>query len=321
MKLKVVIPGGRGQIGTILSRAFVRDGHEVLVLSRTPGHGVTSGVRELAWDGRTLGPWAAELEGADVLLNLAGRSVNCRYTEANRREIFDSRIDSTRVLAAAVHAATRPPKVWLQASTATYYAHRFDAANDERTGILGGDEPNLPDTWKFSLEVAAAWEQAVMERGRLASTRVVFLRTAIAMSPDRGGAFDYLLRLVRYGLGGPAGNGRQYLSWIHDEDLIRAVNWIIQRDHLSGPINLASPFPIPHAEFMRGLRRAWGIPVGLPAFRPLLEIGCFLLRTESELILKSRRVVPGLLLEDGFQFKFPEWETAARDLCARWRGK
>ena len=316
--MKIIIPGGRGQIGAFLTRALVRDGHEVVVFSRNPRPSSDRGVRDIAWDGRSIGAWVKELEGADVLLNLAGRSVNCRYGPDKRREIFDSRVDSTRILAEAVRTASRPPRAWLQASTATYYAHRYDAPNDETTGLLGGDE-DMPDTWRFSLEVASAWERAVTEGGPLPSTRVVYMRTSIAMSPDRGGAFDYMLNLVRRGLGGQAGNGRQYVSWIHDQDLVRAVKWIIEREHLSGPINLAAPNPLPNAEFMRAFRKAWGIPIGLPAMEWMVEVGCFLLRTESELILKSRRVVPRRLLEDGFQFEFPEWGPAAQDLCARWR--
>jgi uncharacterized protein (TIGR01777 family) len=258
------------------------------------------------------------LDGADVVINLTGRSVNCRYHAQNRREIMDSRVDSTRVIGEALTKAKQPPRVWLQASTATIYEHRFDAPNDEITGILGGWEPDAPDTWSFSIDVAKAWEQAAYEAGTWPRTRLVLLRSAITMSPDRGGPFDMLLRLARFGLGGPNGNGLQYVSWIHETDFIRAVYWLIEHESLSGPVNLASPNPLPNANFMRELRRAWGTPFGLPSTEWMLEVGAFFLRTETELILKSRRVVPTRLLQDGFVFQFPDWSQAAHDLCAQW---
>ena len=233
---------------------------------------------------------------------------------------MDSRVLSTRVVGEAIAQCSVPPKVWLQASTATIYAHRFDAANDEATGIIGGNEPNLPDTWKFSYDVATAWEKTLNE-ANTPNTRKVLLRSAVTFSPDSGGVFAFLLRLVRFGLGGTNGNGKQYVSWIHDADFVRAVYWLIQHTEIDGVVNLAAPNPIPNAEFMRTLRRAWGMPVGLPATEWMLEIGTWLLRTESELVLKSRRVVPGRLREHGFEFKFLTWDAAVADLCQRWRNR
>jgi len=313
--MKVVIPGGTGQVGTLLARHLQRKGHEVIVLSRRPG---PAPWRVVSWDARTLGAWQDELDGADAVVNLAGRSVNCRYNAHNRREILESRVNSTRVVGEAISGAKRPPPVWLQASTATIYAHRYDAPNDEATGILGGSEPNVPDTWRFSIVVARSWERA-LEEATTPATRKVALRTAMVMSPDRGGVFDVLLNLVRHGLGGRAGNGRQYVSWIHFQDFLSAIEWLLERDDFSGPVNLAAPNPLPNAEFMRALRRAWGIGFGLPATEWMLEIGAFFLKTETELILKSRRVVPGRLLENGFTFPFPAWPEAAQDLCRQWR--
>ena len=310
--MKIVIPGGSGQVGTVLSRAFARDGHEVVVLSRRPA---TQRWRTVVWDGATVGEWAQELEGADAAINLAGRSVNCRYNEANRREILDSRLQSTRAVGEAVARCARPPRVWLQASTATIYAHRFDAANDERTGILGGDEPGAPDTWRFSIDVARAWEAAFRD-AVVPGTRKVALRSAITMSPDAGGPFDALLGLVRCGLGGPAGDGRQFVSWVHHDDFTRAVYWLIDRDGFEGVVNLAAPEPLPNADFMRELRRAWGMPVGLPSSGWMLDLGAALMRTETELILKSRRVVPARLLDEGFEFRYTRWADAARNLVA-----
>lgn len=309
--MKIVIPGGSGQVGTILARAFHRDGYEVVVLSRRPS---ALPWRTVAWDGVTLGPWVVELEGAEAVINLAGRSVNCRYGAANRRLITESRVRSTEVVGRAIAQAVQPPKVWLQASTATIYAHRYDAANDEATGVIGGTEPNLPDTWKFSIDVATAWEKAA-EEVVTPATRKVLLRSAIVMSPDPGGAFDVLSKLVSLGLGGPAGDGRQYVSWIHEADFVAAVRWLIEHDDFSGAVNLAAPNPLPNREFMGELRKAMGARVGLPASRWMLELGAIFLRTETELLLKSRRVVPGRLSSAGFGFRFPVWCAAARDLC------
>jgi uncharacterized protein len=313
--VKIVIPGGSGQVGTVLARAFAGDGHEVVILSRS---GAAAAGRAVHWDATSLGPWAQELEGTDVVVNLAGRSVNCRYNEANRRAIMDSRVESTRVLGQAIAQAQRPPRVWLQSSTATIYAHRYDAPNDERTGRLGGDEPDLPDTWRFSTDVARAWERA-LDEADTPNTRKVAMRTAIVLGPDRGGIFDVLLGLVRRGVGGTAGDGRQYISWIHDEDLVAALYFLIERDDLDGAINVAAPEPLPNAEFMRALRQAWGTRVGLPATAWMLELGAVFMRTETELILKSRRVAPGRLLDAGFAFRHPSWPEAARSLCAAWR--
>jgi uncharacterized protein len=313
--MKAVIPGGSGQVGAILSRAFQKAGHEVVVFSRKPD---AQTWRVVAWDAENLGAWADELEGADVVINLAGRSVNCRYNEQNRRLIKESRINSTRVLGKAIARATRPPRLWLQASTATIYAHRYDAPNDETSGLVGGLEPDAPDTWRFSIDVATSWEQALNE-AVVPHTRKVLLRSAITLSPDRGGAFEVLLNLVRRGLGGRAGDGRQYVSWIHDEDFIRAIFWLIEHEEVSGAVNLSSPNPLPNREFMGILRQAAGVSIGLPATQWMLEIGAVFLRTETELILKSRRVIPKRLLDAGFTFQFPNWTQAARDLCDRWR--
>ena len=312
--MKIVIPGGSGQVGTNLARAYSLSGHEVIVLSREP---TNAPWRVVKWDAETLGDWTSELEEADAVINLAGRSVNCRYNDQNRRLIKESRVKSTQIVGRAIAQASHPPRVWLQASTATIYAHRYDEANDEATGILGGSESNSPDTWRFSIDVATSWERALNESAA-PHTRKVLLRSAIIMSPDRGGAFDMLLRLVRYGLGGRAGNGKQYVSWIHDYDFVGAVSWLIEHDELEGPVNLAAPNPIPNLEFMRTLRAAWGISFGLPANAWMLEIGARVLQTETELVLKSRRVIPARLLQAGFVFQFPNWMEAARGLCARW---
>jgi uncharacterized protein (TIGR01777 family) len=311
--MRVVIPGGTGQVGTLLARALHAEGHDVVVLSRTPR---PAPWRVAAWDAKSVGAWTAELEGADAVVNLAGRSVNCRDHAANRRAILESRVDSTRAVGQAIAGCSQPPRVWLQMSTATLYAHRFDAANDEETGIIGGREPGVPETWRFSIDVATAWEQAARATAT-PRTRLVLMRTAMVMSPDRGGVFDTLLGLVRRGLGGRAGDGRQFVSWIHELDFVRAVTFLIADESLAGPVNVAAPEPLSNAEFMRAIREAWGVRFGLPAQEWMLALGAWAMRTETELILKSRRVVPGRLVERGFAFAYSTWPAAVRELCGR----
>lgn len=310
--MKVVIPGGSGQVGTVLARALRADGHDVVVIGRSGANG------QVAWDGQTVGAWAGELDGADAVINLAGRSVNCRYSEANRRAMMSSRVDSTRAVGLAIARAVRPPRVWLQMSTATIYAHRFDAPNDEATGRIGGDEPDVPASWRHSIEIGKAWERAQTDAATPA-TRKVAMRAAMVMSPDRGGIFDVLLGLTRRGLGGAIAGGRQWMSWIHARDFVRAVALLIARDDISGPVNVAAPEPMPQRDFMAALRAASGTRIGLPATAWMASIGAFFLRTETELVFKSRRVVPGRLRDAGFTFEFPTWPAAAADLVASWR--
>ncbi len=310
--MKILLPGGSGYVGTLLARNFHARGHDVTVLSRTLQ---PAAWRVLKWDGVTLGDWACEVNGADVVINLAGRSVNCRYNARNRQDILDSRVKSTNVVGEAIQRAQQQPSVWLQMSTATIYAHRYDVPNDECNGLIGGSEVGAPDTWRFSIDVAKAWENAA-NKIDVRPTRKVLLRTAMVMSPESGGVFDALCRLVKFGLGGPVAGGHQYVSWIHHHDFVRAIDWLIDHPELHGPINLSSPNPLPFATFMRALRHACRVSVGLPATRWMLEMGALLLQTETELILKSRRVVPGKLLHSGFQFDFAEWTQAARELCA-----
>ena len=318
--LRIVLPGGSGQVGRMLSRYFQESGHQVTVLTRLPYAEVWQTVR---WDGETIGPWTEYLEGADVCINLAGQSVNCRYNAANRAAIYNSRIRSTQVLGEAIGALADPPRVWLNASTATIYRHALDRSMDETSGELGGDEwitprRRAPKSWNFSVRVAKDWEAAFFA-APTPRTRKIALRSAITFSPVSGNAFAVLSNLVRVGLGGTQGNGRQFVSWIHELDFARAVAFLIARDDLEGVVNLASPNPMPNREFMADLRDAWGIPNGLPAPAPLIELAALFLRTESELVLKSRRVVPGRLLQAGFDFQFPAWPEAAADLVDRWR--
>lgn len=313
--MRVVIPGGSGQVGRILARHFQTNGHEVVVLSRKPAR---EPWRTVVWDAKTVGNWTEEINGADTVINLTGRSVNCRYNDDNRREIKQSRIKSTQLLGQVIDSVSNPPRVWMNASTATIYRHALDRPMDEATGEIGGDEPNAPSTWKFSIDVATSWEEAFFAT-QTPRTRKIALRSAMTMSPDRGGIFDTLLGLVRRGLGGTCGSGRQYVSWIHEADFVRAIEFLVEHEEMDGVVNLSSPNPLPNREFMRELRRAWGTPIGLPATEWMLELGAVFLRTETELILKSRRVVPRRLLDAGFQFQFERWPDAAQDLVQRWR--
>ncbi|MET7280523.1 DUF1731 domain-containing protein [Kribbella sp. NPDC005582] len=201
--------------------------------------------------------------------------------------------------------------MWLQMSTATIYAHTFGPPHDEQ-GVVGGYEPGVPAYWKYSVDIATAWE-AEQEQAHAPRTRKVALRTAIVMSPDRGGAFDILRRMAKLGLGGPIAGGRQYMSWIHETDFARALTFLLESD-LTGPVNLAAPNPLPQRDFVRALRAAVGAPIGLPATRWMAELGAFVLRSDTELLLKSRRVVPGRLTQAGFRFTYPDWPGAAADL-------
>jgi uncharacterized protein (TIGR01777 family) len=313
---RILLVGGSGQVGCLLARHFHLSGANVSVVARTT---FSAPWRVVAWDGLHGGPWQRELEGADVVLNLAGRSVNCRYHRFNRREILESRVRSTELLGQAIGAARRPPRLWLNASTATIYRHSVDHEMTEESET-GGNEPDAPEKWRFSIAVAKAWEQALFS-ANTPNTRKIALRSAMTMSPERGGIFDQLLRLVRFGLGGPAASGRQFISWIHERDFRRAVDFLIGNEEIRGVVNLSSPCPVANSQFMRSLRQAWGTGFGLSATEWMLELGALVLRTETELILKSRRVVPGRLRQHGFRFDFPNWNEAAADLVARWRSQ
>jgi uncharacterized protein (TIGR01777 family) len=314
-RFRVVLAGGGGHLGRILARHFHSLGHDVTVLARTPA---TTPWRMLAWDGIHLDRWATEVEGKDLIINLAGRSVDCRYHLWNRREILESRIGPTKTLGEVIGRLAAPPKVWMNASTATIYRHSLDQAMDEENGEIGWNEPGVPPAWRFSVDVANQWEETFFA-ANTPGTRKIALRSAMVMSAEDGGAFEKLLRLVRLGLGGAAGSGEQFVSWVHEMDFVRAVEFLAASEEMDGVVNIAAPCPLVNRDFMAALREAWGRSFGLNATERMLEFGALFLRTETELILKSRRVVPGRLLERGFRFEFPEWPAAARELVGRWR--
>lgn len=308
-KNKILIAGGSGFLGQALSRHFSALDWEVVILTRRPSAAI-SPARQVQWDGESIGEWTRELEGAAALVNLSGRSVDCRYTPANRRIIVDSRVKPTRVLGEAIARCERPPRVWLNASSATIYRHTFDTAWDE----TGGDFTPTPAVHdEFSLDVIHAWEGA-FNAAVAPKTRKVALRTTMVLGHARNSVFPVLCRLARVGLGGRMGSGKQFVSWLHEEDFCRAAEWLIHHEEVRGPVNVAAPNPVTNAEMMRLFRELTGRPFGLPAAEWMLEIGALFLRTETELILKSRRVIPGRLIAGGFEFHFPTMREALQNL-------
>lgn len=311
MKRRIILAGGSGFLGQIIARHLQPRGWTPVVLTRSPRP--QASFEELVWDGRTVGEWAKRLEGADAVLNLAGRSVNCRYTPENRRAIMDSRVDATRAIGQAIARCAQPPRAWLNCSTATIYQHTFGPPHDESSTDFA-PTPGARD--EFSVAVGQAWEQA-LDDAQTPRTRKVPLRITLVFGTVEGGVFEILRRLARFGLGGRMGSGKQFVSWIHEEDFCRAVEWVLEHEEMSGPINLAAPNPVPNAEMMRQIRRICGIPIGLPATEWMLEVGAFVMRTETELLLKSRNVVPGRLLASGFRFHFPTMDSALLELEQR----
>lgn len=310
MSERIILAGGSGFLGKVLANHFKSLRWEVLVLTRQPKPRA-DGVREIAWDGENLGSWAAELEGAEAVVNLAGKSVDCRYTAHNRRLLVESRILPTRVIGEAIAQCKVPPRVWLNSSTATIYKHTFGPAWDE-SGTIGGT-PEAKD--EFSIQIAEMWERE-FDKANTPRTRKVVLRSAMVLGHGRNSVFPMLRRLTRLGLGGRMGTGEQFVSWIHHDDFCRAIKWLIDREDISGVVNVAAPNPLTNAEMMRLIRRQCGVPFGLPATEWMLEIGALFLRTETELIIKSRRVVPGRLQASGFEFRHPHVLQAVQQLVA-----
>lgn len=294
--MKIIIAGGSGFLGKSLENHFKN--HEVWILTRNPKR-----PNEIFWDAKTLGDWTKLLEKADVLINMAGKSVDCRYNDKNRAEILRSRIDSTNVLQMAVDNCKNPPKTWLNSSSATIYVHAETQLMTEANGIIGDD---------FSMNICKSWEKAFFTM-QSSQTRKVALRTAIVLGRE-GEAFHKLKTITRLGLGGHQGNGRQKMSWIHVEDFCRAVEFVIQDSTINGAINISAPNPIENQSFMKILRDKLNVPLGLPSPVFLLEIGTLFLQTETELLLKSRNVYPERLLNYGFQFRFETADEALGEL-------
>ena len=307
MKDKIVLAGGTGFLGKALARCFAEKEYEIVVLGRSnelPADFPKA--RLVTWDARTSGTWVKELEGAKALVNLCGRSVDCRYNETNRRSILESRVNATRVLGDAVAQAKIPPKVWLNAGTATIY--------EDRRGELPPHDENSDDFGVgFSVEVARAWEEAFFE-SQVHNVRKVALRISIVLG-ESGGAFPVMRRFAQLGLGGRQGPGSQWMSWLHLDDWVGIVDWLVSSDGVSGVVNLAAPNPVTNAGFMSEMRSAFApFGVGFPAPTFAVRLGAFFLRTAPELVLKSRKVVSRVLRDEGYAFRFPILEEVISDL-------
>ena len=298
---KLIIAAGTGFLGKVLINHFKNKFEEIVILTRGKSKTI-DGIKHVNWNAKTFSGWENELENATVLINLAGKSVDCRYTEKNKKEIFLSRIESTKILNKAVLNCKNAPIHWLNSSTATIYRFSLDKEMDEVDGEIGND---------FSINVALSWEKAFFKT-ETPNTLKTAIRTSIVLGKN-GGALIPLKTLAKFGLGGKQGKGNQFVSWIHEEDFARAVDFILEKE-LIGKINIVSPKPVQNVDFMKKLRKAVGFPFGIPLSKTLLEIGSFFIRTETELVLKSRNVIPKLLLENGFEFKFGNVDEAFQDL-------
>lgn len=296
--MKIIIAAGTGFLGRNLERYFIEKGNQVYILTRNPKR-----KNEVYWDAQTLDKWKDFLEDSDVLINLTGKSVDCRYTDENKKEIYTSRIESTKVLQQAIDNCINKPKVWLNASSATIYVHSEKHLNTEENGIIGDD---------FSMNICKSWEKEFFKVGH-DEVRKVALRTSIVLGKN-GGAFPKLLQITKLGLGGKQGKGNQNVSWIHVDDFCRAVEWIIENENISGPINVTAPNPLSNEELMKKLRARLRMPFGMNAPIWQLEIASIFLRTETELLLKSRNVYPEILVKNNFRFSFPDIDVTLQNL-------
>jgi uncharacterized protein (TIGR01777 family) len=296
--MKIIIAGGTGFLGENLEKHFTEKGNQVYILTRNPQH-----KNEILWDAQTIGEWKNSLEKADVLINLTGKSVDCRYHEKNKQEIYSSRINSTGILQKAVDECSEKPKIWLNASSATIYIHSENNLNTEENGIIGDD---------FSMNICKSWETEFFKVEN-EEIRKVALRTSIVLGKN-GGAFPKLKMITKLGLGGKQGRGTQMVSWIHIEDFCKAVDWIIRHETLSGTVNITAPAPLSNQNMMRKLRNKMKMPFGLNAPVWQLEIASLFMKTETELLLKSRNVYPEKLIKSGFKFLYPEFDEAILNL-------
>ena len=301
---KIVLAGGNGYLGGVLASYYRQKADEIVILSRKP-KAADGNIRTLLWDGRTEGNWVTALEGADLLINLCGKNVNCRYTEANKKAIIASRVVPTALLRKVIGEMENPPKLWINVTSATIYRHAEDRPQDEETGDIGSG---------FSIEVCKQWEATFFET-HTPNTRKIALRMGIVLGMSDS-AFPRLLNLVKFGLGGKQGDGKQYMSWIHEQDAARVTEWLLDNEKIDGIINCTAPKPIKNTEFMAAIRHAHGTPIGLPAPAWLLAIGAVIIGTETELILKSRWVLPKRLTDAGYQFLFEDAAHAIKDLLS-----
>jgi uncharacterized protein len=293
--MKIVLAGGTGFVGKYLQQKYIALGYEVIIISRQISH--------VNWNDKT--KIIAALENASMLINLAGKSVDCRYNEKNKKEIYDSRIDTTNTLGEAILQCMNPPPLWINSSTATIYRHSEDRAMTEATGEIGTG---------FSVGIATAWEKTFFDFS-LHKTRQIALRMAIVLGKD-GGVIHPLKNLVRFGLGGKQGKGNQMFSWIHIEDVFRIIEFVKTNEHITGAINTSSPNPITNTQLMQLFRKNMNMPFGLPAPTWLLKIGAVIIKTETELILKSRWVIPQKLIDWGFTFTYTTVDDALKEILS-----
>lgn len=312
--MKIVIPGGTGFLGRLLIESLLPEKHELVVLSRG---GTSSQARLVPWDAQTLGEWAREIDGADAIINLTGQSVKCLHTDKNLKILRDSRTHSTQVIGQAIRQAQNPPLVWIQMSSATIYSHRFDAPNDEVNGKMG-EESNTPPSWQKIVNLIKDWEE-VLYSSKTDNTRKVSARCGIVMGLNPGGAFDIFLKLSRYGLGGRVASGKQMISWIHEYDFIKSIQFLLTNKDIKGPVNLCSPYPVSQEDFMKVLRTTVGAKFGLPAPQWMIELSSYFTGIDPELSLKSRYVIPKILTDNQFSFYFPHWKDTAKDLFSKWQ--
>jgi len=298
---RIILAGGSGFVGQALAPVLVANDYEVVVLGRGAAHR-RDGVDYLQWNGETVADWANAIDGAEAIVNLMGRNINCRHTPENRREIVRSRVDSVRALGEAISHCAIPPKAFVQTSGIGYYGDTGDHAIDEDASH-GND---------FPAEVCRQWEGA-FEALDLPATRKVVLRLGVVLGRD-GGALPMLEKLTRFFLGGAVGSGRQFISWIHVADVVRIFASAIEQPDLTGVFNATSPAPMTNAEFMRELRRVLHRPWSPPVPAPLARAGAWLMGTEGDLALLSSRCIPRRFLEHGFQFQFPNLPDALADL-------
>lgn len=306
-KKKIIIFGANGFLGTVLSRYLVSKGYEVFGVVRSVNQ-KEEGVTYLNWDAMTLGEWSSSLEGAFAIVNLAGRTVNCRYNEKNKAEILESRVETTALIGKAISLCESPPTVWLNSSTATIYQHSLAHPNTEAEGIIGDD---------FSMNVAKEWEKTFFDYSLSSQVRKVSTRTSIVFGAEQETVFNVLSKLVKLGLGGKMGSGQQMVSWIHEEDFCRAIEFLMNSPEIEGAVNVTAPNPLRNSEKMHALRTLHKMSVGLPAQKWMLKIGAFIMGTETELILKSRFVLPRRLLESGFIFQWPDFQEAVEEIKTR----
>ena len=299
---KIVLAGGNGYLGKVLTKHYSNLAEEIIVLARKP-QPIKGNVRTVVWDGKNEGSWADNLENATLLVNLCGKNVNCRYTTKNREEIIASRVIPTRLLNRVVARLQNPPQVWINITSATIYRHAEDRSQDELTGEIGDG---------FSVEVCQQWEASFFETPT-PHTRKVALRMGIVLGLADG-AFPRLLNLVKFGLGGKQGNGQQYVNWVHEQDAALATQWILEHEGINGAINCTAPNAVKNKDLMQQLRKACRVSLGLPCPTWLLTLGAWLIGTETELILKSRWVSPTLLEQSGFKFRYPTVDIAIEDL-------